>query len=445
MKAETDPVTLVPHRRFTLIVGSGKLLTLPAPAGSEFVADPSIADLQPASSTRMFVFGKKPGETTLFALTKDGQPLIAYRLVVEYDQHALQRAIAEEAPGLGVATERVPNGLVLHGSVPTAAAAAHIEDVARSYLGPGERLLDRLDVGSPIQVNLRVRVAEVSRSVSRQLGFNWNTVFGNLGSFAVGLQTGGLSSTALSTLSGLGTGSSTIDSLIGTVASRHANGTLTLDAMADEGLVTLLAEPNLTTTSGAPASFQAGGEYPIPIPQGLGTVGIEYKNYGVSVAFTPIVLSSGMITMKVTPEVSELSTTGAYALAGTSTSVPALVTRRADTTVQLASGQSFAIGGLIQNNAQNNVSKVPWLGDLPILGALFRSTQFQRDETELVIVVTAYVVHPTDSVPPLPTDYVRQTTDLERLLLDRVLMQGGASLDPARMPHLHGAAGFLFQ
>lgn len=147
----------------------------------------------------------------------------------------------------------------------------------------------------------------------------------------------------------------------------------------------LLAEPNLTTTSGEAASFLAGGEYPIPVPQDLDSVGIEYKQCGVSVGFTPTVLSSGMISMKVSPEVSELSQAGAYVIPGGGGDVPALITRRANTTVQLASGQSFAIGGLIQNDAQNNIFKIPWLGDPPILGALFRSTQFQRNETELVI------------------------------------------------------------
>ena len=438
--------TVVPHRRFTLTVGGGKLLSLPVPASTVFVADPSIADVQPPSSSSVFVFGKKPGTTTLFALTHEGQPILAYNVVVEYDLSVLQQAINDAAPGSAVRLARTPHGLVLQGSVPTAEAASNLQNIAQRYAAPNEMVLNQLQVGSSTQVNLRVRVAEVSRSVSRQLGFNWNNVVGNAGSFAFGLNTGlGGAANTLTSLTGLGSNSSPVSTIFGSVASRHVNGQVLLDAMADEGLVTLLAEPNLTTTSGQAASFLAGGEYPIPVSQGLGSVAIQYKEYGVSVGFTPTVLSSGMISMKVNPEVSELSTAGSFTLPGSSVPVPALITRKADTTVELASGQSFAIGGLIQNDAQNNISKIPWLGDLPVLGALFRSTSFQRDETELVIVVTAYVVHPTDTVPALPTDYVRQTTDLERLLLDRVVARAPQRFDPERAPHLRGAAGFLFE
>lgn len=447
--------TVTAHRRFTLTVGGGKLLSLPTPAATVFVADPTIADVQPPSASSVFVFGKKPGDTTLFALTGSGKPILAYNVVVEYDLSTLQQAITDAAPGSNVQLRRTPHGLVLTGAVPTPEAAANLQSIVQRYAASNETVLNMLQVGSSTQVNLRVRVAEVSRSVSRQLGFNWNAIVSKLGSFAVGISTG-FPTNALSSFSGVGTTAAGAGigggggGVASTVTGIYTNGTntvqTTLDAMADEGLVTLLAEPNLTTTSGEPASFLAGGEYPIPIPQGLGSVGIEYKQYGVSVGFTPTVLSSGMISMKVKPEVSEISTAGSVVIPGANGgSVPALISRRANTTVQLASGQSFAIGGLIQNNAQNNISKVPWLGDIPILGTLFRSTRFQRDETELVIVVTAYIVHPTDKVPALPTDGVRQTSDLERLFLDRPAARRGTYFDPERTPHLRGAAGFLFE
>ena len=438
---------VTPHRRFMLTVGGGKLLSLPRPAGSVFVADPTIADVQPPSASGVFVFGKRPGSTTLFALDHDGRPILAYNVVVEYDERALDDAIAAEAPGLNVHLARTPHGLVLTGGVPTAEAAARLQAIAERYAGPGEMVLNQLAVGGSTEVNLRVRVAEVSRSVSRQLGFNWLASI-NVGSFQLGINTG-FNSNSLSavtgSLNGIGsTTSPTSGNLFGSVMSSRASGSLTLDAMAEEGLVTMLAEPNLTTTSGEPATFQAGGEFPVPVPQGLGTVGIQYENYGVSVGFTPTVLNNGMISLKVKPEVSELSDQGAYTFSSGGTPVPALVTRRAETTIELASGQSFAIAGLIQNDAQNNVSKIPGLGDIPILGALFRSTQFQRNETELVIVVTAYVVHPTDTVPPLPTDYVSQPTALEQLLLGTVADRGVPPVDPEQPARLYGPAGFLF-
>ncbi len=429
-----------PYQPVALTVGAGKLLRLPSPAGSILVADPSIADVQTPGASEIVVFGRKPGRTTLLILSRNGATIASYALTVELDLSALQSAFRAEAGDLPVRLLRVPHGLVLEGVVPTPGAAARLQSLAQGYLSGGETLVNHLQVGSPAQVNLRVRVAEVSRNVSRSLGFNWATVF-RAGSFLIGLQTGGAAGGAFANQAGtLFNGGGNIGASVG---SRTASGTLVLDALANEGLVTMLAEPNLTTTSGEAATFLAGGQFPIPVPQALGVTSIEYKNYGVSVGFTPTVLSSGMISMKVSPEVSSLTTAGQSTINGTL--VPALTTRRAETTVQLASGQSFAIAGLLQNNVANNVQKIPWLGDIPILGALFRSTQFQRDQTELLIAVTAYVVQPTDQVPSLPTDDLRPPTDFERLLLGRVAVPAGPPSDPTRMPVLHGSAGFLFE
>ena len=185
-----------------------------------------------------------------------------------------------------------------------------------------------------------------------------------------------------------------------------------LDIAAQDGLVSILAEPNLTALSGETASFLAGGEFPIPVSQALGSVTIEYKQYGVGLAFTPIVLSDGRISMRVRPEVSELSNSGAVTLNGFT--VPALTTRRAETTVELGSGQSFMIAGLLRNTASNNIDKAPFLGDLPILGALFRSTNFRREETELVVVVTPYLVRPVSGQLATPVDGYRVPNDLQR-------------------------------
>jgi pilus assembly protein CpaC len=185
-----------------------------------------------------------------------------------------------------------------------------------------------------------------------------------------------------------------------------------LDIAANDGLATILAEPNLTALTGETASFLAGGEFPIPISATLGSIGIEYKEYGVSLSFTPIVLSDGRISMRVRPEVSELTDNGSVELNGYV--IPGLTTRRAETTVELGSGQSFMIAGLLKNTARNDINKAPFLGDLPILGSLFRSTKFQREETELVIVVTPYLVRPTSGQIPLPTDGYRSPSDLAR-------------------------------
>jgi pilus assembly protein CpaC len=349
------------------------------------------------------------------------------------------RAQAEEQAG-----DSPPNlsytahGALLQGRVPDAAAAERLQQTAANTLGPGEPLTNQLQVTGSVQVNLRVRVAEVSRSVSRQLGFNWSTIF-SAGSFAIGLDTGRLT-TAGSTLIGNG-----INGVFGSVTSRQANGSTVLDAMAAEGLVSILAEPNLTSVSGGTATFLAGGEIPIPVPQALGVTSIEYKPYGVGIAFTPTVLSSGRISIKVRPEVSEIDPTNSLVLNGAT--VPALTTRRAETAIELASGQSFAVAGLIQNNTTNNVQKVPGLGDIPVLGTLFRSNQFQRQETELVIAVTPYFAHPTGpgSAPVDANGAMRVPSDLDTLLFGRVAAPARATPDPAQAPKLHGQAGFLFE
>ena len=438
----------VAGRSLSVEVGVGKLIKLPVPASSVFVADSSIADVQTPSPSAVFVFGKKPGLTTLFALSRNGAAIVSYTVTVQRDQQALQSALQAEGVDGSVHLLRTPHALVLQGSVASPSTAATLQELAQKQLGTGESLINQLRVTGSVQVNLRVRVAEVSRSVTRDLGFNWNTVF-RAGSFLIGLQTG-LGTTGATSLAPLGT-ANLLGNVFGTaggtigasVNSSQAAGTQVLDAMASEGLVTMLAEPNLTTTSGEAATFLAGGEYPIPVSQALGVTTVSYKTFGISVGFTPTVLSDGMISMKVSPEVSALSTTGSFTQNGFT--VPALTTRRAQTTVQLASGQSFAIGGLIQNNAANNLTKVPWLGDIPVLGALFRSTAFQRNETELVIVVTAYTVKPLDSVPALPTDFVRQPSDVERLLWGQVAARAGPSFNPERMPRLRGESGFMFE
>ena len=214
----------------------------------------------------------------------------------------------------------------------------------------------------------------------------------------------------------------------------------TIDLLQNDGFITTLAEPNLTALSGETASFLAGGEFPIPVSQSLGAVTIEYKQYGVGLAFTPIVLADGRISMRVRPEVSELSDAGSVKLNGFT--VPALTTRRAETTVELGSGQSFMIAGLLQNRSSNSVQKAPFLGDLPILGMLFRSTSYQRNETELVIIVTPYLVRPVSGQLALPTDGYRMPTDADQVLEGQTFkgVSGPRARAPAPAPAIIGGA-----
>ncbi|HEU5068603.1 MAG TPA: type II and III secretion system protein family protein, partial [Sphingomicrobium sp.] len=317
---------------------------------------------------------------------------------------------------------------VLTGTVASPDDAAFAEQIATSELNPGMDaskassackicVINRLKVATPLQVNLRVRIAEVNRSLMKQIGVNLLT--SSRGSFKIGVSQGqGIYLPA----AGSGTGSEDTGKVIRSPLGSTVSGIgklfgldliSSLDLAETDGLVTTLAEPNLTALSGETASFLAGGEFPVPLSTGLGAVSVEYKQYGVSLAFTPIVLTDGRISMRVRPEVSQLSDAGSVTLNGFK--VPALTTRRAETTVELGSGQSFMLAGLLQNTNNNSINKAPFLGDLPVLGALFRSTKFQRDETELVIIVTPYLVKPTSNRLALPTDGYRAPTDAEQL------------------------------
>lgn len=434
-----------PAERSTVLpvsLGQGQVLRLHGQASNIMIADPGIMDVQVLPHDMLFVFGKKAGRTTMIVLDRDGRQIMARPILVSPDMGTMDRAVSD-AQGSGVQLQSSPGGLVLSGQVQDAKGAAYLAEMAQQYAGKG-RVLNRLSIVEPVQVSLRVRVAEVQRSVSQELGFDWSTVFNNVGSFALGAATGGLSG-APSFISNV---ASSFNGVSGSYTNAHGSVTGTLDAMASEGLATVLAEPNLTTMSGEKATFLSGGQFPVPIPQGFGTVGISYQNYGVSIAFTPTVLSDGVISMHVAPEVSSITTdaaNGAYSFPGSNGStVPAIETNKAETTIQLASGQSFAIGGLISNKMQNAISKVPGLGDVPVLGSLFRSTSFQHNESELIIIVTAYIVHPGDRVPDLPTDFVRPTTALESLLLNRTAVVGHPPVDPERQPHLVGAGGFMY-
>ncbi len=252
-----------------------------------------------------------------------------------------------------------------------------------------------------------MRIAEVSRTTINQLGLNLN-VLANPGSFMVSLVTGSFlgqsaSSTLTTSLTGSGSASTFGEAGVGVTGAR-VNANALLNALQSEGLLITLAEPNLTTISGETANFHAGGEVPIPVPQSFGVTTIEYKSFGVQLSFTPTILPGERIAMRVHPSVSEISTANAVTIGGVS--VPAFVERDAEANVEIASGQTVAIAGLFQRDEQNNINKFPFLGDVPVLGTLFRSTAYQRDETELVILVTPYLTQPVSNPAAfaLPTD-----------------------------------------
>jgi pilus assembly protein CpaC len=391
-------------------VNKGVLVRLPQPASAVFVANPAFADIAVKSPTLVYVMGKRTGVTSLFALDSNDRVLADVTLVVNHNLSDIRSSISTLLPNAQIEALSVPGGLLLTGLVNSAREAEEARRIGVRFLAENEALINQILVVGPNQVNLRVRIAEVSRKVLKRLGFNFD-ILGTVGNFAFGLATG-RPLTGLTTRAAQLAGSNAVS---GGFNSGNLDANAIIDALEDEGLVTMLAEPNLTALSGETASFLAGGEFPVPIAQEDNRVTVEFKEFGVSLAFTPTIIGDNRISLKVLPEVSALSSKGAVTINGLT--IPALTTRRANTTVELGSGQSFAIAGLLQADSNQTVNEVPGLADIPILGALFRSTGFERNETELVIIVTPYLVRPVSTAAlAMPTDGFELPDDYDRIV-----------------------------
>ena len=422
--------------------GRGRLVTLARPMSDLFVADDNVADVQVRSPTQLYIFGKKTGETTVSATARGGQVVYSATVRVGNNLDSIGQMLGLAMPEAHIVATPM-NGLVLlTGTVAGPDDAAEAERLVQAFVGEQTKVLSRLKTATPLQVNLRVRIAEVSRSFVKNISANIGSVDGTSG-FKFGVARGNASRPQFAPGGPLATGFTTTPPGY-SVLNQAANGSTlgltgrllgldllgSLDLGETIGQVSTLAQPNLTAMSGETGNFLVGGEFPIPISQGLGAVSIEYKSYGVSLSYTPTVLSNGRIVLRVRPEVSQLSSQGAVQLNGTT--IPALTTRRAETTLELGSGQSMVIGGLLSNDNQNTIEKTPGLGDVPILGALFRSNGWRRNETELMIVITPYLVRAVDNPADivLPTDGMRSPSDLQRVLLGEL----GSGTSGARRP-----------
>jgi len=399
-----------PSETLTLSQNTGTLVRLSAPMTDLFVANDSIADVQVRSSSQLYVFGKSAGETTVYATDRSGRVVYAANVRVGTNAGSVGEMLRLAMPEASIQATPMNNLVLLTGTVASPQDVEEAQRLVQAYVGGGTQVVSRIRSATPLQVTLKVKIAEVSRSLVKSIGVNLFSQ-DSTGGFQFGISQGsGTTGTSPFTVSGIAGGTT-----LGAAGKLFGLDIIsTLDLSEADGLVTILAEPNLTALSGETASFLAGGEFPIPISQALGSVTIEYKQYGVGLAFTPIVLADGRISMRVRPEVSELSNEGSIRLNGFD--VPALTTRRAETTVELGSGQSFMIAGLLRNSNTNSIDKAPFLGDLPILGALFRSTKYRRAETELVIVVTPYLVRPVSNQIALPTDGYRAPTSGQMVL-----------------------------
>ena len=428
-----------PTAQVLLNVGEGQMINLPRAVASVWTSNPKAADVYVNNAHQINLFGKDIGEATVIATAADGSVVYGAKVRVNQNISDINDILHQAMPDANIDVRTVGQVAVINGTVASPEDAAQAEMLVKAALNPGVDVtkegaalnivpVSRLKVATPLQVLLKVRVAEVNRSALKSVGVNLLNHSSGRTLFNIGQGNAGAIDTTNSTVTFNNIAGGTTLGLFGHIFGTDLLGTL--DLLQNDGFITTLAEPNLTALSGETASFLAGGEFPIPVSQSLGAVTIEYKQFGVGLAFTPIVLQDGRISMRVRPEVSELSDAGSVKLNGFT--VPALTTRRAETTVELGSGQSFMIAGLLQNHASNSIAKAPFLGDLPILGALFRSTQYQRNETELVIIVTPYLVRPVSTQLASPTRGYRMPTDAETVLEGQNFK--GVSGPAARLP-----------
>lgn len=418
---------VAPTNDVTLSVGAGRMVRLNGAMTDLFVANDTIADVQVRSPNQIYIFGRAAGNTTVYATDRSGRVVYSANVRVGQNLGSVGDLLRMAMPESDIQATTLNNMVLLTGSVASPADAEEAERLVTAFVGEGTQVVSRLRTATPQQVMLQVRIVEVNRSFTRSVGVNLASVDGTngfqfgVGQGSAGTQFGPGGPLGVGLTSGPA-GASVIPGASGVTTLGLAGRLFGLDLLSavnlaeNNGMATTLAQPSLAALSGETASFLAGGEFPIPISSGLGSVSIEYKSYGVGLAFTPTVLENGRISLRVRPEVSELSTEGAVRFNGFE--VPAITTRRAETTVELGSGQSFMIGGLLRNVNTNTINRAPGLGSLPIIGALFRSTSFRRAETELVIIVTPYLVQPVNANQiALPTDGYRSANDGERILL----------------------------
>jgi pilus assembly protein CpaC len=400
----------------TLEVNKGTALKLPGPASTVFVAAPDIADVQVRSPTMVYVFAKKAGDTVLYAVDAQDRVLLNTIVRVTSPLSRIKGALDQIHPNNGVVFDNQGETIVLTGAVRSAVVAEDARRLAVQQVnGNPAKVISNIRIDAPTQVQIRVKVAEVKRDALKRVGINWQNI-NQIALFGTGNFLAGFA---------VRTTAAAITPATGALQFATRDGSLNtmVDFLATQNQATILAEPNLIAMSGETASFLAGGEIPLLIPQtgaNAGTVTIQYKSVGVSLGFTPTIIGE-RINLKVAPEVSEISAVGSISVPlGTGTvSIPGIRTRRASTTIELGSGQSFAIAGLLQSNSAQDINKFPWLGDVPVLGTLFKSDAYRREETELVIIITPYFVEPTSNKLQTPMTGRVPPTDVDRLVMQR--------------------------
>jgi pilus assembly protein CpaC len=400
-KAEAERIIQVgaARRTMSVSVAVGKSEDVRTDVGfvDIMVGDPEIADVNPLTDRALSILGKKIG-TTRVSIYGEGKRLIGvFDVEVSYDVSKLAEELARRFPGAKLRVSAVNGRIMLSGFSPDAIVMDEALSIAKQF---GPEVINAVQVAQPQQVMLEVRFVEASRKAGRDLGFQWNVnsksgrYLANVGDItapSLPVPAGSIAS------AGLLSGATPFGFAAAKLLGFGVEADVLINALETQGLARRLAEPNLVALSGDTANFLAGGEYPIPVVGSFGQVSVDYKRYGVSLAFTPTVLNGGLINLKIVPEVSQLDPAHSVPISAgaTTIAVPALTVRRASSTLELKDGQSFVLAGLLQNELSTAQQQLPWIGSVPVLGSLFSSKDYQKNETDLVIIVTPRVVHPT--------------------------------------------------
>jgi pilus assembly protein CpaC len=448
------------HKHLVLGLNKAAIIQIDADARDVLVANPDIVDAVVRTPRRIYLLAQKTGQTNAFFFDASGHQILSIDIRVEKDVTDLAAMIRKDMPGSDIKVSAMNDNVVLAGTVGSALESSRAQDIAARFAGDPSKVVNMLQIAGSQQVMLKVRIAEVQRQVAKQLGIDLASaaVVNGVPIVASTSNPYGLVGQALSDLSGAQFGQVCTPTTLGTCTGGANNLQAKMKALETVGLVHTLAEPNLVAVSGETAKFLAGGEFPVPSGRDAqGNVSVTFKQFGVGLSFTPVVLSDGRISLQLSTEVSELTNTGAFTMQGGSSlnqngqivttpglTIPALSVRRAETTVELPSGGSFAVAGLMQHTTKQQLDAFPGLKDMPILGALFRSRDFQNNETELVVTVTAYLVNPTTEAKlALPTDGFVPAADAEAILLGRM----NAVYDRGKQPitEAQGRFGFIVQ
>jgi len=447
---------------FYVPINRSELITTKSDMAEVVITDPEVANVLVHGKRKVSVIGLAVGQTTLRIFDANHKLIRSTDVVVTYDLPAVRKALKQFLPNENIGVSMVNTRIALTGDVGSAAAAASAMEIAEEFL-TGKRkateepranaiadnsgaspILNMMKISSGQQVMLRIRIGEAQRSAIKNLGISLQAVGSSGLPFTIGTGMGRALSEAVGGDNNFSYGSYNLSSdnnSYGFISGQTPGSTGIggqLEALERNGMVKILAEPNLTALSGEEAQFLAGGEFPVPVPQDGGTTTIEYKPFGVALKFTPYVLSPNRIRIQVNPEVSEVSNQNSFVTSSGFTA-PSIITRRASTTVELAPGESFMIAGLMRDDVSTSIDQLPGAGDIPVLGALFRSTAFKRNESELVISVTPYLVDPVKgSDIKLPTDDYRPASFMESIFFGAL-----SSTRNERDPSAEGPVGFM--